>query len=139
MKKQLKKSIPSNVKTCITYEGTKLLTQFPVKDRTKFEHRRNIVYFSCCPNVTCNETYVGEPDKRIKERIMNHYKSDKSLHLLKHARENQHTEVWNNDFEILNGNHKINIKRKISEVLYTRTLNSTLNIKEKSIRLELYN
>ena len=42
MKKQLKKSIPSNVKTCITYEGAKLSTQFPVKDRTKFEHRHNI-------------------------------------------------------------------------------------------------
>ena len=39
MKKELKKRIPSNVKTCITYEGTKLSTQFPLKDRTKFEHR----------------------------------------------------------------------------------------------------
>ena len=68
MKKQLKKRIPSNVKTCITYEGTKLSTQFPVKDRTKFEHRHNIVYFSYCANATCNETYVGETDRRIKER-----------------------------------------------------------------------
>ena len=32
MKRQLKKSIPSNMKTWITYEGTKLSTQFPVKD-----------------------------------------------------------------------------------------------------------
>ena len=55
MKRQLKKSIPSHVKTYITYEGTKLSTQFPVKDRTKFEHRPNIVYFSRCHNVTCNE------------------------------------------------------------------------------------
>ena len=56
MKKQLKKTIPSNVKTCITYGDTKLSTQFLVKDRTKFEHRHNIVYFSCCPNETCNKT-----------------------------------------------------------------------------------
>ena len=38
-----------------------------MKDRTKFEHRNNIVCFSHCPNVTCNETCVGETDKRTKE------------------------------------------------------------------------
>ena len=86
MKKQLKKRIPSNVKTCITYEGTKLSTQFPVKDRTKFEYRHNIVYFSCCPNVTCNETCVGETDRRIKEHIMNHNKMDKSSRKSTHPR-----------------------------------------------------
>ena len=53
IKRQLKKSISSNVKTCITYEGTKLSAQFPVNDRTKFEHRHNTVYFSRCPNVSC--------------------------------------------------------------------------------------
>ena len=74
MKRQLKKSIPPNVKTCITYESTKLSTQFPVKDRTKFEHRHNIVYFSHCPNVTCNKTYVGETDRKIKECIIDHNK-----------------------------------------------------------------
>ena len=63
MKHQLKKSIPSNLKTYIAYEGTKLSTQFPVKDRTKFELGHNIVYFSLCPNVSCNETCVGERDR----------------------------------------------------------------------------
>ena len=37
MKKQLKKCIPSNVKTNITYEGTKLSKKIPAKGRTKFE------------------------------------------------------------------------------------------------------
>ena len=99
------------MKTCITYEGTKLSTQFPVKDRTKFEHRHNIVYFSHCPNVTCNETYVGETERRIKEHIMDHNKRDKSLHLLKHTHENQHTHVWKDDFKILNGNYKSSAER----------------------------
>ena len=76
MKRQLKKSIPSSMKTCITYEGTKLSTQFPVKDRTKFEHRLSIEYFRCCHNVTCNETYVGETDRRIKEHVIDHSKRD---------------------------------------------------------------
>ena len=128
------------MKTCITYEATKLLTQFPVKDRAKFEHRHNLVYFSHCPNVTCNETHVGETDRRIKECIMDHNKRDKSSHLLKHARESQHTHVWKDNFIILNANYKNNIKRKISETLYIRTLiKPTLNVKEKLIRLELCN
>ena len=125
MKKQLKKSIPSNIRICITYKDTKLSTRFPVKERTKFEHRHDIVYFSHCPNVTCNETCVGETDRRIKERIMDHDKGDKSSYLLNQARETQHTHVWNDDFKILNGNYKSRIKRKISEALHIRTLKPT--------------
>ena len=60
MKTQLKKNIPSNVKTCIICEGTNLLIQFPIKDRTKFEHRNSVVYVNHCPNVTCNEIYARE-------------------------------------------------------------------------------
>ena len=56
-----------------------------MNDRPKFKHRHNTVYFSRCPNVTCNETYAGETDRRIKERIMDHNKREKSSHLLKHA------------------------------------------------------
>ena len=70
---------------------------------------------------------------------MDHNKRNKSSHLLKHAHENQHTQVWKDDFKILNGNYKISVKRKICEALYIRTLKSTLNAKEKSVRLELYN
>ena len=59
----------------------------------KSEHRHNIVYFSRCSNVTCNETYVGETNRRIKERIVDHNKRDKSLHLLKYSCESQHNHV----------------------------------------------
>ena len=52
----------------------KAFNKFPVKDRTKFEHRHNIVYFSHCPNVTCNKTYAGETDRKIKECIIDHNK-----------------------------------------------------------------
>ena len=65
------------MKPCITYRRTKLSTQFRV----------NIVYFSCCPNVTCNETYVGETERRIEECVMDHNKRDKCSPLLKHARD----------------------------------------------------
>ena len=39
-KKQLKKCLPTNVKT-ISYESIKLLSQFFVKDKTKLEHKHN--------------------------------------------------------------------------------------------------
>ena len=70
--------------------------------------------------------------------MIDHNKRDKSSYLLKHARESQHTHVWKDDFKILNGNGKSNTKGKISEALYIRTLKPTLNVKEKSIRLESY-
>ena len=139
MKKELKKHLPNNVKTLITYEGTKLSTKFQVKDKTKFEHRHNITYYSCCPNINCSDSYVGETERRIKERIIDHNKRDKKSHLLKHARENGHNHVWKDDFKILNSNYRNSIKRKISEALYIRQLKPTLNVKEKSIKLNLYN
>ena len=43
MKKQLKKKIPLTMKVCIIYAEIKLSTQFPVKDRTKVEHRYNVM------------------------------------------------------------------------------------------------
>lgn len=58
--KNKKSNQNSKKKDCIIYEGIKLSTRFPVKDRTKFEYIHKVVYFSHCPNVTCNERYVGE-------------------------------------------------------------------------------
>ena len=49
---------------------------------------------------------------------MDHNKRNKSSHLLKHAREIQHTHVWEDDIKILNGNDKSSAKRKINEALY---------------------
>ena len=64
---------------------------------------------------------------------MGHNKRYKSSHLLKHACESQHTQVWKDDFKILNDNYKSSVKRKISETLYIRTLKQTLNVKENQL------
>ena len=50
MKKQLKRTLPDDVKTIISYKSTKLSTKFPVKDKTDFQHKHNVVYFGKCPN-----------------------------------------------------------------------------------------
>ena len=67
--------------TDYTNQSVKLSTQFPVKNIFKFEHRYNVVYFSYCPNVICSETYLGETDRQINERMIDHNKWDKNSHL----------------------------------------------------------
>ena len=55
----------------------------------------------CCK---CPDFYIGEADRRISERIINHNKRDKSSHPLQHAQNKKHTHVWVNNFPILNSN-----------------------------------
>ena len=64
---------------------------------------------------------------------------DKNSHLLKHSREKNHQHVWENDFKVLGNNYRSNFKRKISEALFIKQLKPSLNVKEKSIQLQLYN
>ena len=137
MKKQLKKTLPGDANTMISYKSTKLSTKSPVKDKTDFQHKNNVVYHSKCPSEGCHENYIGETNRRIVERIQDHNNRDKNSHLLKHAREKGH--VWENDFKILGNNYQSNIKRKISESLFIRQLKPTLNANEKSIPLQLFN
>ena len=81
IKKQLKKTLPDDVKTMICYKSTKLSTEFPVKDKTGFQHKNNTVYHNKCPSQGCHENYIGETNRHIVERIENHNKSDKNSHL----------------------------------------------------------
>ena len=53
-----------------------------MEDRIRFENRQKVVYFSRCPNVICNEKYVGEKDRRINERVFDQNKTNKTSHLL---------------------------------------------------------
>ena len=70
MKKHLKKTLPENVKTIITYQSKKLSSKFPTKDKTEFQHQNNLVYYSRCPNYQCKEDYVGESDRRIGKDLL---------------------------------------------------------------------
>ena len=89
----LKRTLPDDIKTIISYKSMKLSTKFPVKDKTDFQHKRNVVYYGKCPNEGCKDDYVGETKRCIVERIKDHNSKDSSSHLLKHAHENGHTHV----------------------------------------------
>ena len=139
MKKTLRDNLPVEIKARTAYKATKLESKFSTKDKTKFEHKNNLVYICKCPDPDCNDTYIGETNRRIKERIIDHNKRDKNSHILSHAREKNHPHVWLNDFKVLDTNYKSNVKRKISEALYIKSLKPSLNIQDKSFPLKLFN
>ena len=139
MKKQLRKVLPDNVKTMVTYQSKKLVSKFPVKDKIDFQHQNNVVYYGKCPNPNCKDDYIGETDRRVIERVIDHNKRDKKSHMLKHSRDKLHNHVWEDDFKLLGNNYQSNIKRKISESLFIRQLKPSLNKQDKSIPLNLYN
>ena len=61
-----------------------------IKDKTKFEHRRDVVYLGTCPETTYNDNYIGEAKHQIFERVKDHNDRDIKSHLLKHTLESNH-------------------------------------------------
>ena len=43
MKKDIKKTLPENIQTIVTYQSKKLSTKFNVNDKTEFYHQSNLV------------------------------------------------------------------------------------------------
>ena len=139
MKKQLKKVLPDNVKPMVTYQSKKLACKFPVNYKIYFQHQNNVVYYGKCPNPNCKDDYIGETDKRVTERVIDHNKQDKKSHMLKHSRDKLDPRVWEYDFKLLVNNYQSNFKQKNSESLFIRQLKPSLNKQDKSIPLNLYN
>ena len=75
----------------------------------------------------------------LRKTITDHNKRDKNSHLLKHSCEKNHQHVWENDLKVLGNNYHSNFKSKISEALFIKQLNPSLNVKEKSIQVQLHN
>ena len=123
----------------VTYQSKKLVIKFAVKNKIDFQHKNNIVYYGKCPNPNCKDDYIGETDRRVIERVIDHNKRDKKSHMLKHSRDKLHNHVWEDDFKLLGNNYQSNMKRKISESLFRRQLKPSLNKQDKSIPLNLYN
>ena len=134
------KHLPNNVKTQVTFTGQKLSTQFNVKDRTKFEHKHDIIYFGKYPEQNCTDNYLGESARRISERIIDHDGRDQKSHLVRHAVVNEHRNDSYDDFKIIGTGFRNNaFKRKVAEALLIKELRPTLNIPKTSVELKLFN
>ena len=62
-----------------------------------------------CPNINYKNAYLGETDRKSIERIIDHNKRGKKSHLLKHARGENYTYMWEQDF---NSWEQLSIKYK---------------------------
>ena len=123
-----------------THASSKLSCKFNMKDETPFEEQHDLFYRAVCATDKCTEHYVGETARRIAERAKDHNGRDQHSHLVKHAIENNHLPVVKGDFTILESGHRSNTrKRKIAEALMTKVIKSSLNAKEKSVELKLFN
>ena len=98
-KTTLYRSLPNNIATKVVYNGTKLGFNFQIKDKTKFDHKNDLVYY--VKYLECQEDYIGEVGRRLYERICDHSGKDSKSHMLKISLENNHKQVSVEDFRIL--------------------------------------
>ena len=132
MNNSIKRILPDNVKTRVTYTGQKLSTKLQIKNKTKDQHKHDLVYYSKYPEPTCHEDYLGETGRRIIERSADHCGKDKQSHLLRHALNNNHKTVDLKDFKIIDSSYRnIRFKRNISKALYIKQYKPSLNTQEQ--------
>ena len=111
----------------VSFTGNKLSSCFSIRDKTKFEHKHNVIYFRRCPEMTCNDNNIGEAKQQIFKRVKDDNGRDFSSHLLKDALEKNHQHVSEKYFEIIgNGFWGNNKKRKVAEALLIPEIKPTL-------------
>ena len=128
------------MKPNIVFTGTKLSSNFNVKDPVPFTEEHDVIYRSVCATEKCNEDYIGECARRLYERVNDNNGRDYSSHLLKNAVETGHLQVDTAKVEVIGSGYRNNARRrKIVEALLVKKLKPTLNIQEKSVPLKLFN
>ena len=137
LKKNIQKALPINIQKRIVYTGTKLSSQLKnMKNPTPFEEQHDIVYHSFCSAENCNENYIGESARRLDDRNGR----DRNSHLFKRSGESRHDPAVKNDFRIIGKSYMNNTRRrKIAEAVFIKKMAPSLNIQEKSVKLELFN
>ena len=109
-------------------------------DKTPFEEQHDLLYRAVCAANNCTEDYVGQTARRIVETAKDHNGRDQHSNLVKRAIENNHLPVVKADFTKLEGGYSNNThKRKITEALMIKVIRPSLNTKEKSKELKLFN
>ena len=77
MNRRIKRIVPNDVNTWITYTGHKLNTRFQIKDKTTQIHKHHLVYYVKCQNQSCNHDNLGETGHRTIDRRADHSGKDK--------------------------------------------------------------
>ena len=106
----------------------------------KLEHQHNLTYFTQCPGVNCNETYLGETARRLREKFLDHAGKDRKSNSVKNSMDTGHPLVCIKNFPILTkGFSHCKFKRKIYKILLIKKQQPTLNAQELSVAFDLFN
>ena len=82
-----------------------------------------------CNNDNCNDDYIGEIVRRLKERAKDHNGHDESSHLVKHSIVSRHDPAFLGSFRILDKSFN-NTLRKVAEALLIKKHKPSLNFKK---------
>ena len=134
--KKLQRRMPKKIKPKIIYNGTKLSSQFSVKDKIEILHCSNIVYYYKGSNN--NNDYTGETKCRLGKRIREHQGGDKESAIVKNFQGKDIDPPLSTEFSILARNYSNRMKRKIAESLFVKEKKSTLNIQKDTYKLQLF-
>ena len=85
LRNTLKSVIPANNTCKIIYNGTRLTSKFNIKGKISKEHKNDLIYKAQCPDLNCDETYIGEIGRIFSECIIDHSCRDDKSHLYEHA------------------------------------------------------
>lgn len=130
--------LPNQFSPRFVYNGKKVGSFFPIKDKVKEEHQSGLVYKYEC-GLDCNQKsdYVGETKVRYETRVYEHINTDKKSAIFKHTQENNHV-VRPDNFRILDKGYNKVVDRKIAEALFIRDLKPNLNEQVHSTKLRLF-
>ena len=138
LKKTLKTVSGPELETQIVYKSTKLSTLFNIKDKTAKENENNVVYKIECPNTDCNETYIGETERRITERVLDHSGRDIMSTVFKHSAITGHKTVTMDNVELIAKGFKQNVSREITEAFMILEQKPSLNVQNLFKTLQLF-
>ena len=83
---------------------------------------------------------IASVARQLNERMNDHNGRDRSSNLFQHSIESGHDSVLKNDFRIIEKDYRNNTRsRKIAEAFFIKKMKTSLNIQEKSVKLELFN
>ena len=84
-----------------------------VAGKTKVEHKHDLAYYGKCPE--CDESYLGETGRKLQDQVDEHLEKNSKSNILRHSYQENHKNVFGNNFQILGNGYKRKFKWKLSE------------------------
>ena len=113
LRNTLDKIIQQDAEPKFLCTGTKLSPKFQIKGKTKVEHKHDLAYYGKCPE--CDESYLGETGRKLQDQVDEHLEKNSKSNILRHSYQENHKNVFGNNFQILGNGYKRKFKWKLSE------------------------